>query len=417
MFKNRWSVLAASFLGMIVGPGPILVFSYAVLLRPATQALGVDRSIFSSAALLATMIGLIGGPTVGSLIDRYGARRIMVPGVLLFALGISANSLLTASVGVIYGLFVCGNLFSAGASPVAFSIVIARWFDHIRGLALGIALAGIGLGTAVVPQFTAYLVAHYGWRSAYLGIAAAIVVFSWVPVVLFIHEPPQFARVRAEKRAVADHLPGMTARAAFKHWRWWSMTIAFFLGGVAINGTLSQIVAYLGDRHIPIQLAASTLAFTGIALILGRVAAGWCLDRFNGPVIAAICFAIPIVGILILASGTADLGLARLSTTLCGFGIGAEVDLMAFFLSRYCGLKAYGKIYGVSFACFNIGNTVGGLIGSLSFDHLHSYTPAFLLFAVALAVACVLLLTLGAYAYPALRHASALPTDSEEVPA
>jgi MFS family permease len=417
MFKNRWSVLAASFLGMIVGPGPILVFSYAVILRPATLELGVDRSIFASAALLATMIGLIGGPTVGYLIDRFGARLIMVPGVLLFAAGISANSLLTASTGVIYSLFVCGNLFSAGASPVAFSIVIARWFDQMRGLALGIALAGIGVGTAVVPQYTAYLVAHYGWRSAYLGIAAAIVVFAWVPVVLFIHEPPAFARFRAEKRVIADQLPGMTARAAFKHWRWWSMTIAFFLGGVAINGTLSQIVAFLGDRGIPIQAAASTLAFAGIALIVGRVIAGWCLDRFNGPVIAAICYAIPVVGIGMLAFGASSLGTARIATTLCGFGIGAEVDLMGFFLSRYCGLKAYGKIYGVSFACFNIGNTVGGLIGTLSFDHLHTYVPAFFVFAGALVIACVLFLTLGAYTYPAQRYAPGTAGEAEKVPA
>src|SRR5579875_1546430 len=344
MFKNRWWVLGASFFGNIVGPGPILVFSYAVLLRPATQELGIDRSIFSSASLVATTVGLIAQPATGWLIDRYGARMIMVPSVLLFAVGISANSLLTASAAVIFPLFICGNLFSGPASPLAFSIVIARWFDSIRGLALGIALAGIGVGTAVVPQFTAYLVAHYGWRSAYIGIAGAILVFSWIPVVLFIHEPPQFAQLRArhQQHAVADHLPGFTARAAFKHWRWWSMTVAFFLGGLAINGTLSQIVAYLGDRGIPIQLAASTLAFTGIALILGRVAAGWCLDRFNGPLIAALCFAIPIVGILLLASGAGGLGMARLSTTLCGFGIGAEVDLMAFFLSRYLGLKAYG---------------------------------------------------------------------------
>jgi MFS family permease len=419
MFKNRWWVLGASFLGMIVGPGPILVFSYAVILRPATQELGVDRSIFSSAALLATMIGLIGGPTVGWLIDRYGARRVMIPGVLLFSVGISANSFLTASTAVIYGLFVFGNLFSAGASPVAFSIVIARWFDKIRGLALGIALAGIGVGTAVVPQYTAYLVAHYGWRSAYLGIAVAIVIFAWLPVVLFIREPPAFAQRRAQQQqgGVADHLPGMTARQAFKHWRWWAMTLAFFLGGVAINGTLAHVVALLLDRGIPIQVAASSLVFTGIALIGGRVAAGWALDRFNGPVIAAICFAIPIAGILMLASGAGGLTFARVSTTLCGFGIGAEVDLMAFFLSRYCGLKAYGKIYGVSFACFNIGNTVGALIGSLSFDNLHSYTPAFLLFAAALVIACFLFLTLGAYAYPA-RHETALPADgTEEAPA
>lgn len=418
MFKNRWWVLGASFLGMIVGPGPILVFSYAVLLRPATQELGVDRSIFSSAALFATLIGLVGGPAVGWLIDRYGARRVMIPGILLFALGISANSLLSTSIVTIYALFVCGNLFSAAASPIPFSIVIARWFDQIRGLALGIALAGIGVGTAVVPIFTANLIGHYGWRSAYLGIAAAIVVFAWLPVVFFIHEPPDFARRRArQKQAVADHLPGMTAREAFRHWRWWAMSIAFFLGGLAINGTLAHVVALLGDRGVPIQVAASTLAFTGIALIVGRIIAGWALDRFNGPAIAAICFAIPIVGILMLASGAGGLTFAKVATTLCGFGIGAEVDLLAFFLSRYCGLKAYGKIYGVSFAFFTIGNTLGALIGSLSFDRLHSYTPAFLLFAAALAVACMLFLTLGAYTYPARRQGSDAVAKPDESPA
>ncbi|HEX3971522.1 MAG TPA: MFS transporter [Stellaceae bacterium] len=419
MFKNRWWVLGASFFGNIVGPGPVLVFAYAVLLRPATQALGVDRSIFSSASLVATMVGLIAQPATGWLIDRYGARMIMVPSVLLFALGVSANSLLTANAAVIYLLFVCGNLFSGPASPLAFSIVIARWFDQMRGLALGIALAGIGVGTAVVPQFAAYLVAHDGWRSAYLGIAAAVVVFSWLPVVLFIREPPIFAQRRAQdkKKPVSDHLPGMTAREAFRHWRWWSLTIAFFLGGVSINGTLAHVVALLGDRGVPIQVAASSLAFAGIALILGRVIAGWALDRFNGPLIAAFCFAVPILGILMLASGTGGLTFARTATTLCGLGIGAEVDLMAFFLSRYCGLKAYGKIYGVSFACFNLGNTVGALIGSLSFDHLHSYTPAFLFFAGSLLVACILLLTLGAYAYPARREATLAAGDPEEATA
>ena len=383
----------------------------------ATIDLHVDRTIFSSAALIATLIGLVGGPAVGYLIDRYGARRVMIPGVLLFALGISANSFLTSSTLWIYALFTCGNLFSAGASPVPFSIVIARWFDNIRGLALGIALAGIGVGTAVVPQFTAYLVAHYGWRSAYLGLAAAIVVFAWIPVVLCIHEPPNFAKLRAQRSAVADHLPGMTAREAFKHWRWWSMSIAFFLGGLAINGTLAHVVAFLGDRGVPIQAAASSLAFAGIALIVGRVIAGWCLDRFNGPVIAAICFAIPIVGILLLASGAGGLGIAQISTTLCGFGIGAEVDLMAFFLTRYLGLKAFGKIYGVSFAFFTIGNTLGGLIGTLSFDHLHSYAPAFYVFAGCLVVACIQFLLLGTYAYPAGSQAPVARTEAEKMPA
>ena len=414
MFRNRWWALVASFLGMIFGPGPVLVFALAVFLRPITQDLGVDRSLISSASLVATMIGLVGGPSVGWLIDRYGARTVMIPGILLFALGIACDSMLTSTPLTIYGLFCFANIFSAAASPIAFSIVVARWFDQMRGLALGIALAGIGIGTAIVPQYTAYFIAHDGWRTAYLALAAAIVVTAWLPVVLFIHEPPEFQRKAKQQRPPTENQPGMTAHAAFRHWRFWALTVAFFLGGVAINGTLAHGVALLLDRGMSLPQAAGSLGYAGIALIIGRLAAGWCLDRLNGPVIAAICFAIPIAGILMLAG---SVGEPWVATSLCGFGIGAEVDLMGFFLSRYCGIKAFGRIYGVSFAFFTLGNGLGALIGGLSFDHLHSYAPAFVGFAGALVVACVLFLTLGAYAYPARRHGSDATGNTGEIAA
>ena len=415
MVKNRWAVLVASFLGMICGPGPILVFAVAVFMRPITEDLGIGRALLSSASILATVVGLFGPPVAGYLIDRYGARRVMLPGILLFALGISGHSLLTAAPLVIYLLFILGNIFSAPASPVAFGIVIARWFDQRRGLALGIAMAGIGIGTALVPQLTAYLVNHYGWRTAYLGLAAAIVVCSWIPVALLVHEPAEFERSERRHQAAVEHLPGLSAREALRSGRFWAMSIAFFLGGAAINGTLSHVVALLGDRGIPLQVAASALGTAGIALIFGRMISGWCLDRFHGPYVAIISFLIPIIGILMLASGAGG-ATPMIGTALCGLGIGAEVDLMAFFISRYMGIKAYGRIYGTSFSFFTIGNGVGALLAGLSFDHFHTYTPAFVVFAAALVATCALLLPLGAYPFPAQRRAVPL-AEAEKVPA
>ncbi len=415
MFRNRWWILVASFLGMICGPGPILVFAVAVLMKPITEDLGIGRALLSSASIVATAVGLLGPPLAGYLIDRYGARKVMLPGILLFALGISGHALLTASPLVIYLLFILGNIFSAPASPVAFGIVVARWFDQRRGLALGISMAGIGIGTAAVPQLTAYLVAHYGWRTAYLGLAAAIAIFSWIPVALFVHEPQSFEHSRREHNSAVAHLPGLTAREAFKNWRWWSMSVAFFLGGVAINGTLSHVVALLADRGIPLQVAASALGTAGIALIFGRMISGWCLDRFHGPYVALASFVIPIAGILMLAGGGGGTT-PMIGTALCGLGIGAEVDLMAFFISRYTGIKAYGRIYGTSFSFFTIGNGVGALIAGLSYDHFHTYTPAFLLFAAALVLTCALLLPLGPYPFPAQRRAMPVG-EAEKVPA
>ncbi len=411
MITKRWWVLVASFLGMACGPGPILVFAFAVLMKPITEDLGIGRALLSSAAIVASLAGIIGPPSVGYLIDRFGARKVMVPGILLFALGLSAHSLLTSAPLVIYLLFTVGNLFSSTASPVPFGIVIARWFDHMRGFALGISMAGIGVGTAAIPQLTAFLVNHYGWRMTYVGLAATVVIFSWLPVVLFVHEPKAFEQSRKRHESAVEHLPGMSAIDAFKSWRWWAMTMAFFLGAVAINGTLTHAVALLADRGVPLQVAAAALGPAGIALIFGRMISGWCLDRFYGPYVALASFLVPIAGIVTLASGAGGAA-PMIGTALCGFGIGAEVDLMAFFISRYMGIRAYGRIYGTSFAVFVIGNGIGSVIAGFSFDHFHSYAPAFLFFAGALLITCALLLPLGPYAYPAQRHRAALAKEA-----
>jgi cyanate permease len=83
-------------------------------------------------------------------------------------------------------------------------------------------------------------------------------------------------------------------------------------------------------------------------------------------------------------------------------GIGAEVDLMAFFTSRYFGLRAYGKIYGMMFAFFSLFTGVGPYLSGLSYDAYHSYTPIFMVFEGMLVVTCLLFLPLGAYRYPPL---------------
>ena len=127
---------------------------------------------------------------------------------------------------------------------------------------------------------------------------------------------------------------------------------------MAINGTLTHVIPLLTDRGVPPQQAAFVFSFAGYAIILGRILAGWCLDRFRGPHIAMFFFAVPIIGIALLGSGATGLAPA-IGAVLCGVGIGAEIDLMAFLLSRYFGLKAYGKIYGVMFAVFGIGTGIG----------------------------------------------------------
>jgi len=284
--------------------------------------------------------------------------------------------------------------------------VIAQRFDRRRGLALGIGTAGVGLGVALMPQLAALLIDAFGWRLAYVGLAVAVLVVAFPPVAMFLRDPPGFARAQRlrEPADTGAAVPGVAAGEALRSWLFWSLAIAFFLDVIAINGTLTHIVPLLTDRGVPRQIATAALSGTGFALIFGRVLSGWCLDRFWGPYVAIVFFVLPMIGIAILISGTGGFA-PFLGAIACGLGIGAEIDLMAFFTSRYFGLRDYARLYGTMFGIFALGVGIGPALSGASFDRFHSYTPAFALFVILLAIGCLVFLRLGPYPFPALGEA------------
>ncbi len=409
LFANRWLVVAASVCGLLVGSGPILIFSSGVFLKPVSAELGITRGDLSSAVFLAAICTAIACPILGWFLDRFGTRRVMIPGVLLYALVVAGFGLMqTNPVFVIPLIYASVGLVGAVQTPIPYAAVVAQWFDRQRGLALGIATAGVGLGVVVLPPFLALLINDFGWRHAYYGLGLAVFVLAWLPVALFVREPPALSRVAARRPNVnlTDALPGTPAASAFRQWEFWALTAAFFLAVMAINGTLTHVIPLLTDRGVSLQQAAIMFSFAGYAIIGGRILAGWCLDRIWGPYVAICFFAIPMLGIALLGSGATGI-VPLIGAVLCGAGIGAEIDLMAFFLSRYFGLKAYGKIYGVMFAVFNIGTGLGPALSGLSFDRFHSYGPIFIVYEVALAITCVFFLRLGPYPYPAAKREDA----------
>jgi MFS family permease len=397
LLKSRWWIVAAAALGMIVGQGPIAIFTLGVFLKPVTEALGISRGTLSSTVGLLTFIAAIVTPFMGRLIDRLGARVVLLPMIGLFALTTMALSLLQASVLLLYLLFGLQGVFSAGQTPTAYVKTISAWFDKERGLALGIAQAGVGLGVALVPQLAAYLIQSQGWRTAYVGLGIAILALAFLPVALVIREPPM---PDAEPARPAMSLSGASATEAWRSKPFWLLSACFFLAAVAINGTLAHAVALLTDRGVPLQMATGAMSLAGIALIAGRLLAGYCLDHLHGRYVAVGSFCCPMIGIALLASPSPP-ELLLLGTALCGAGVGAEVDLMAYFIGRYFGLRAYATIYGLLFAVFTIGTGAGPYLMGLAFDHDHSYRAMLMLFETALLVACVLALRLGPYLYPA----------------
>ncbi|HXQ51873.1 MAG TPA: MFS transporter [Stellaceae bacterium] len=402
-FRNRWWVVFASICGLLVGGGAVNIFAFGVFLKPVTEDLGIGRGALSSGLIMSTTLSGLGLIPLGYMLDRWGARQVMIPGIALFALGVASKSFLTADPAVILTVFAVAGLFGCIGTPVPYGAVLSRWFDGRRGLAIGIATAGVGLGVALVPQIAVFLIGHYGWRHGFVGLGITIFALAWLPVALFVREPRDRDLVRHQDAPRGIALAGVTVWQALRSWRFWALTGAFAIAIASINGTLTHMVAFLTDRGISVQAATATLSASGVALLLGRVICGWCLDRFFGPLVAIGFFIVPMAGIGLLASGAG--GLVPLAgAALCGLGVGAEVDLMAFFVSRYFGLHSYGKIYGTMFAVFSFANGIGSTIAGMSFDRYHAYGPAFMLFEGLLVLTCVLVAPLGAYPYPAMKR-------------
>ncbi len=395
VFENRWWMVVASTLAMIVGAGPITVFAAGVFLKPVAQELGFGRGEISTAIGLSSVIIALAIPFYGRLLDRKGIRPVLLTSIVLFALANAALALLQSSTPMLFGLFALLGLTGVGQGPTAYSKILSAWFDRRRGLALGIALAGVGAGTALMPQLANLLLGHFGWRVGYVGLGVAVMVLAFIPVALLVREPAEAQRAGA---MATEHLPGVAFREAVRSPRYWALTVAFFFAATAINGSLIQVVPLLTDRGMSISAAVAAVSASGLALICGRVFSGYCSDKLFAPYIAIFFLACPMVGIAVLGTGA---GNPVLGTILLGAGIGAEIDLMSFIVSRYFGVRFFGTLHGFMFAFAAFGNFVGSSLLGWSFQLLHSYGPAFVLLEMLLAIAIAVFASLGPYTYPA----------------
>ena len=401
--KSWWVVLGA-LLGLTVGNGPIMQFTFGVLIQPLSEAFGADRGTVSTALLAGLVATGLATPLMGRLMDRYGVRRVALPAIALFGLGMALTGWLATSPAMLVLMYGLTGLFAAGQTPMPYSKAIAALFDRRRGLALGIATAGVGLGTILMPMLAQRLVVAWGWRGAYLGLGA---------VTLLVALPAMAGLVTARQAGPAGPAPlapvgsppaadrpGLTAARAPSPRVPWSMAPASFAVAMAASGVIAHVVPLMVDRGIPASTAVGAISAAGLALLAGRLLAGWMLDRFHGPHVTMVFFSLPLMGIaLLLVSKEPALGVP--AAVLVGLGLGAEVDLIAFLQSRYLGLRAFGEIYGYLFAIFMLGSGLGPFLMGLCFRLTHSYEPALALLAAGLALACFLTARLGPYAYGA----------------
>ena len=402
LFHGWWIVFVAG-IGLFMGYGPIVSFTFGVFLKPLIAEFGWSRGQVSLAFSLSLLVMSFAFPLVGRLVDRYGARRVIVPSVFFFGLGLISLSLLSANLWHLYAIYIGLGLVGGGTAPVPYSNVISHWFDKKRGLALGIAMVGVGGGTFVMPSLAQILLTEFGWRQSYIIVGVMVMVVAIPVIALFLTETPQMRGMYPDgERSLISLSPrgpqfsGMSAHEARQTNTFWILVSAFFLMSASVHGCLIHLVPLLTDRGVSPQFAAMATSLFGGALLIGRVGAGYLLDRFFASAVAVTFFCGATLGLIFLWSGASG-ATVFVAAFFIGLGMGAEGDIIAYLISRYFGLRAFSEIYGYAFGAFTLGGVVGPLLMGKAFDNTGSYSIGLGVFVVVSVIAAGLMTRLGPY--------------------
>ena len=392
-----WYVALACGVGLGCGIASVLTSTFQVFLAPLQAEFGWTRpQLFL--ALTVTLLVVTGlAPFFGALVDRLGARRLILIGLLLEAAVFASFALQSASLATLYLRYVALAALAMGTTHVGFARIITVWFDRQRGLALGIMLAGLGVGNTIWPILTQWGIDRWGWRSAYLLIAGTIVTVGFGTVALVVRESPQSMGLQPDGQpAQAGAAPsqradfGMTRREATRTSTYWLMLAAFLFIGMSVSSVQAHMIPLLRSHGVSASLAAKVLSMLGGAVVLGRLAAGWLMDRFFAPRVAMAFLVGPIAATALLAAGVTG-PWAFLAGMMTGLAVGAEMDVTTYLASRYFGVRHFSAIFAFFYAAYTLGAAFGPLGTAIAVDKTGGYTGPLAVHAALMLVGAILL--------------------------
>jgi MFS family permease len=383
-----WRVVGAS--GVSLFFASFVIYTFPVFLKPLAVEFSWTRETISSAFSLMAGTAAIASPFAGYVLDRTRIQRIVVLCMAIAGLGFASLALLTPRVVQFYGTFALIGVAGAGLSPVSYSRAISTWFLQHRGMALGIVIGGSAVAGIVQPPLAQALVDLAGWRATYLIVGLAMLVIGCPVAATLIRERPAGAAAAATAPSGATIGEGLRSRVL------WTLVLVFFASSIALNGAIVHLSALLTDRGVASAEAALALSTMGAASLFGRLLTGWLLDRFFGARVSFVMLSIAALGTYLLASANSFTS-GAFAAALIGFGMGGELDVTPYLLSRYLGLRSFSSLYGLAFGSSALAGAVGPILLGRAFDATGSYEVVLPKIALFMIAASVFMLTLPRY--------------------
>ena len=371
---------------------PLFAYTSSVFAPHLIKEFGWSRAQFALIGLtMLTTIFIL--PFVGRFTDKLGVWRVALLGTVLVPLCFVAYAL---QQGNFYYFMLCSVAVMAVGSttgPLVYSRLIAENFVKAQGLALTVLnCAPAVLAMGAVPALN-WMILEYGWRASYLAMGVLSAVGGVTALALI--RPPR--KGRGEARPRPAQVTGSVREdygVILRSQVFWVIVISMFLCMLHTPLHASQMNVMLVDQGLSTQAAATVVSVYAFGTILGRIACGLALDRFPTPIVTAISMGIPAVGFFLLGTDLDSFSVIAFAMFIVGLSVGAEVDIMAFLVSRYFNIRIYNSTLGLVHCVTFLTGAVGAGSISLTLKLADSFVPFLYLVSGTISLGGVLFLLL-----------------------
>ena len=361
--RAAWVVVWACFVALAVIFG--VSYSFAAFFAPLSQAFNAQRADVSLVFGLSGLVYFLGGAAGGLLADRYGPQRVCSAGMVLIAAGLLGSSV-APSMAAMYWTYGVGIGLGIALVYTPAIACVQPWFKARRGLAAGIASAGIGAGTVAVPLAATALIGLLQWRGALQALAGGVLLLGLAATLLLQRAPAATATAGA---AVAGHT--LRQALATPQFRW--------LYGMAVLASPSMFIPFAHvsaaarDLGVSDARAVGLVGLIGIGSLVGRFAIGALADTMGRPRTLALAQAA--MGLTFVLWGVAG-GYTTMAVfaLLLGLSYGGIVSLMPALCMDLFGARAVSAIIGTLYTGAAFGNLLGPWLAGLAFDATGSYS-------------------------------------------
>ena len=397
-FTYGWKSLLAATIGTMCGIFTLTNYTQGFFVGPVTSEFGWSAPQFFLSYTVLMCSGLLTGPFIGFIAQRVGLRTVGIVGLIGHSLAYVVLSLNTGSLMLWYLSWALVAILGAGSLPIIWTGVLNNWFTKHRGKAIGITMAGTGLGAFLLPPIVEFLIANHGWRTAYRGIGLGALLIS-LPIVfaLFKEKPDSSTATDGEVMANKVETWGLTTKDAMRTKQFWILGAVLFLTVIVVAGLLSNFERIMTEQGFERSSIAQIAAVMGLTVIIGRLMVGALVDRFWAPGVAACFFIVATLGLLILVGTQVTMATALLVAVMIGLAAGAELDLLAYLTGKYFGPAHYPAIFGLIIAFFTVGAGIAPPLFGMAAQMFQGYGTMLTISIGLLLVSILLFLSLGRY--------------------